>query len=364
MALRTILGGPGVSDERTYAHKYVFRDGKFETLPGGGWIDATKSRDCFVSGATAAAEVLQGGLFMGQLTGRTTWTNSFFGKTTAAVLQGATTLTVAALEAVEIVRRNGATGTLYIVGPPVANGPASVGLITYSGINTTTGVITATALGQNETQLLNIQGTPSAGTFRLLFQTEPGGPLLPTGTIAYNATFATMLAAINTALDAMFGTGAIVATGTTYPAITLTYTTARQALGNARMAAADVGALTGATTATVTEVNQGFYGTFIAGSLIGATDGSFFPKSMISPGYGIQVADGSNTAIGGVVQWPGIPIGGLPEFWQCAPVVTDLGIRAWLADQMSGLAPSTTGVSGSRSVGGKFTFPDFYNATA
>lgn len=366
MAIRNIIGGPGVSDERVWSHKYIFRDGQFSTLPGGGWIDATKSRDCFVSGATAAQEVLQGGLFMGQLTGRTTWANSFLGVTTAATAKGATTVTTSTLAAVEILRRWGAsTGTLFAVGPPVANGIAAVVPLTVSAVNTANGQLTVSATGGDEVHTLNIAGTISGGTFRLLFPNGRGA-YIQTGTIAHNATFATVITNANTALDAVFGTGAIVASGTAYTGLVITFTAGIQNEWDIDgMTVADTTSLTGATNASTmaTETTKGSYGQLIAGSLIGMQDGSFFPRSLIGPGYGIPVADGTNTAIGGVVPWAGIPIQGMPEFGQCAPVVTDLGIRRWLADQMSGMAPNTVGVSGSVSVGHKFIFPDFDGAT-
>jgi hypothetical protein len=236
-----------------------------------------------------------------------------------------------------------------------------VGKLTYSAVNTGTGAITVTATGQNETQLLNIGGTPSAGTFRLIFTDQYGNDPRVTGTIAYNATFATVISNINTALDALFNAGQIVATGAAYNAITLTYTTKTDANRNMQLAFADVGALTGATTATVTEVNVGYYGSFAAGSLIGATDGSFWPKSFIPPGYGYQNADGSNQPT--IEQWPVIPISGIPEWTDLAPSITESGLRRWIAQMMSGSAPAgiTNSTGGSGITGGKFIFPDFYN---
>lgn len=361
--MRPVLGGPGVSDERQWAHKHVFRGSVYDCIPGGGWIDVTKSRDVW----STDTGILQPGLFMGQtgvLSTTQKWAPSFFGKTTAVTLHGGTTVTVGTAQATEIVRRVGSTGSLNIVGPSVTGGPAKVGRLTYSAVNTGTGAITVTGTGQNETQLLNIAGTPSAGTFRLLF-VDAYGNEIATGTIAHNATFATVITNINTALDAVFGTGAIVASGSAYTAITLTHTTGGFAVTNASLAYADVGALTGATQAgtSVSEVNPGYYGTFAVGSLIGATDGSFYPKSFIPPGYGLQAYDGtSNTPIGDVVQYPWIPYTGIPEWLQLAPTVTEPGIRKWLADQMSGNAPALGG--GTYGYGARFTFPDFYNSAS
>jgi len=365
MAIRNILGGPGVSNENVWSHKYVFRSGGFEKLRNGGWVDATRSRDAFAAAAAslaAAGEVLSPGLMMGQVGNTATFAPSFFGATTAAVAKGATTVNVGVQHAVEINRRVGSTGSLFIVGPPAANGLAQVGSLTYSAVNTATGALTVSATGGNEVQTVNIAGTVTGGTFRLLFP-QADGSYITTGTIAHNATFATVISNAQTALDAIFGAGVVVASGTAYTGIVLTSTLTTQASRNVvGLVVADISALTGATTATTTETTVGSYGTFIAGSLVGAADGTFFPKTMIHPGYGLQVADGSTNVIGNVIQWATVPIGGDPEFSQLTPYVTDLGIRRWIADQISGLAPSNVGVSGSISVGGKWFFPDWMNA--
>lgn len=75
----------------------------------------------------------------------------------------------------------------------------------------------APVAGTNEVQTLTIGGTPSAGagsTFRLAYDG------LPTGAILWNATNATLLAAIQAALDALpnGGTNWIVATAGTLTA--------------------------------------------------------------------------------------------------------------------------------------------------
>lgn len=79
----------------------------------------------------------------------------------------------------------------------------------------------APVAGTNEVQTLTIGGTPTGGTFRLGFEG------LNTASITWNATNATLLAAMNTAFDARYGTGSIVATAGTLTAgigtVTLTF---------------------------------------------------------------------------------------------------------------------------------------------
>lgn len=79
----------------------------------------------------------------------------------------------------------------------------------------------AIVAGTNEVQTLTIGGTPTGGTFKLGFEGRA------TGDIAWNATNATLLASMNTALDAAFGAGSIVAAAGTLTAgigtVTLTF---------------------------------------------------------------------------------------------------------------------------------------------
>lgn len=344
--MRPVLGTPGVSDERSFGHKHVFRDGKYDALPGGGYINCTKSRDPFTGGPTS---VLSPGTLIGQVGTTQRWATSFFGKLAAGIVAGATSLTVSAAEATEIVRRKaGSTGSLLIVGPPVAGAPAQVGQLTFSAVNTSTGVVTVSATGANEVQTAAFTGTPSGGTFRV-------GLILPdwsiswTGTSAHNATFATVISNLNTALDAAFGTSKIVASGSAYTAVAFTFSGAGFANREHPLLVIDVGALTGATGVTVVETTKGNIGTYIAGSLIADTDGTHVPKSLIPPGYGIMVADEFSSPT--VEQLPVIPYGGIIDWAQVNPTVTDASIRLWIEQQMSALP------------GGKFTFSDYYNST-
>lgn len=70
----------------------------------------------------------------------------------------------------------------------------------------------APGAGTNEVQTLTIGGTPTGGTFKLALGT------MQTGAITWSSTNATLLANINTALDAVFGTASIVATDSTLTA--------------------------------------------------------------------------------------------------------------------------------------------------
>jgi hypothetical protein len=70
----------------------------------------------------------------------------------------------------------------------------------------------APSAGTNEVQTLTIGGTPTGGTFILGFEGRS------TGAITWNATNATLLASMVTALDAAYGTGSVVPTAGTLTA--------------------------------------------------------------------------------------------------------------------------------------------------
>lgn len=84
-----------------------------------------------------------------------------------------------------------------------------MGVVTGAGLGTPYTNAGAPSAGTNEVQTLTIGGTPSGGTFKLSFEGRS------TGAITWSATDATLLANMNTAMDAAFGTSSIVATAGT-----------------------------------------------------------------------------------------------------------------------------------------------------
>lgn len=341
--IRPILGGPGVSDEAQFSRKFVFRDGKFDPLPGGGWINATKSRNAF----NLPYECLIAGLLMGQITTTKQWATSFFGVAQSALTAGGTTLTVLAAHAVELVRRIGTSGTLTLTGPPAANGVARQVTVTFSAVNTTTGAITITAVGVNAVQTITFNAAASGGTY--VFRVPKVDGTFVNVPVTWNGTDATLLSNINTALDAATTVvGGIVATGAA-PDTALTFTFSGTGYaGQPQPHIEVVGFPTTPVSYTIADTTVGVAGAFAAGSLIGDTDGSAIPVSCIPPGYGILVADGANQPA--VEQWAAIPISGIVALEQLTPNVSDLGIRNWIKDNMS----STRG--------GKFIFADAFAA--
>ncbi|MDP9175551.1 MAG: hypothetical protein M3O30_17045 [Planctomycetota bacterium] len=89
--------------------------------------------------------LLWAGMPMGRVTATGKYANSILGLSTVAIAAAATTITTDVNTAAEIVRRIGAAGTFKFTGPPAASGTVATQVITYSAVNTTTGVITCTA---------------------------------------------------------------------------------------------------------------------------------------------------------------------------------------------------------------------------
>jgi hypothetical protein len=124
----------------------VSRDGNLAYLPVGGVIDGVKTRDVANSDNQ---RYLRAGLLMGKVTSGGKWANSFIGATQAAYTSGGTSLTLTAAAAVELVRRIGSSGTFVLIGPATAGGANNSTTVTYSAVNTSTGVVTITNIGAN-----------------------------------------------------------------------------------------------------------------------------------------------------------------------------------------------------------------------
>lgn len=141
------IGRPGIGSAVTAQRNNVTRDGNVTFFPGGAVIEGTKSRD--PGNSAHSVRSLRAGLLMGKITASGYWAPSIIGVTTGAYTSGGTELTVSVASAVEIARRVGSsgTGTLKAVGPPTAAGTVAATAVTFSAVNTTTGVITVTSLG-------------------------------------------------------------------------------------------------------------------------------------------------------------------------------------------------------------------------
>lgn len=335
----------------------IYRDpwwGQFRTaIPGGGWIDVTKARD---PSNVATPFLLSAGLWMGQITTGKRWAPSWIGTTTGAITGASTTLTIAAASAVELVRRIGASGTLTLTGPTAANGTARSRTITYSAVNTGTGDVTITAAGVNQVDQINLQPASTGGNIQLTIQ-KPDGTFATTASAAWNATDATYLAAINTQLDATSGVaGGIVASAIpatdTDLGFRLTYSGGAYA-GNTWTAAQVALFPTSSTAATYTRVTSASSGAFVAGSIVGPTDGSQIPKSIIPNQMGLLLALDSASAPS-IAEWAEVPDTGKIRGAYLVPAPTDNGIREWFMRAINGMDLEAFGDADLRSGAGKF----------
>lgn len=273
---------PGLDTARTATHRQVTLAGE-QFFPGMHVIAAADARDPLASPVTE----LRAGLLLGEVTADNTLGASIIGALTAAYDASADTvsMTVSAATAVELVRRQGSSGTFNLTGPPSAAGTVQTVTVTYSAVDTSTGVITITALtvdvdevqtitptvGANAdcVQVITTGGTQTAGTFKLGIRDlgQPNGAILWTDTIAWSATEATQTASVQTALDDLLGSNVIVASAipdTVTMVLTLTFSGTGATNKVHGEVSIDISALTGASTATVAITTQGG-GTISAG---------------------------------------------------------------------------------------------------
>lgn len=328
----TVSGLPGVQSTRTMTPRSLLAlaGATAMLLPGFHIIDGTKSGD---AGNTPDVDVLRTGLLMGKITTGGKYAESVLGVSTGAITGASTTVTAAAETVTELVRRIGASGTFKLTGPPTANGTARTLTATYSAASTTN--ITVTALGVAQVDRIRFGTAATGGNLQLTIQ-KPDGTLATTGSAAWNATDATYLASINTALDTASGvSGAIVATAIsavdTDFGIELTYALASYPAG---ATAAQVALLpTGATSPVYTRTTANTDGRFVSGSFIQPTDGSEAPRGVLSEDFPLKISDqdaarqdqdASKILVGGfllsskIVNWP-----------------TDTGLQAWIVSQLN-----------------------------
>lgn len=146
MSITPNFGRPGVGAART-AQPWVVCRSAWRSLffPHGGFIDGA-SRD--YSNAENPY-LLRPGLLMGRVTSSKKWRPSVIGATQGAYTSGGTSLTLTAAQAAELVRRVGASGTFTLKGAATAAGTLTSDTVTYSAVNTGTGVVTITNIGAN-----------------------------------------------------------------------------------------------------------------------------------------------------------------------------------------------------------------------
>lgn len=139
-------GKPGVLGNYVATPREVFFSGRqraqFVAAPV--TVDGTLTSCPF--NAPYTFQILAGTL-LGRVTATKKFANSVLGLSSHALATTDTTLQTDVNTAAEIVRRIGASGTFKLTAPPTAGGTVATQVVTYSAVNTTTGVVTITATG-------------------------------------------------------------------------------------------------------------------------------------------------------------------------------------------------------------------------
>lgn len=325
-------GLPGMSAGRSSEHRrLMFSEVGKVNSPGFHTIDGSKSADI---GNTGNVRTIRAGKVMGKITSSGKWAPSIIG-TVRTAYDGSTTLTTVATGALatELVRRIGSTGTFKVTGPATAGGTVRTLTLTYSNANTSSGDITVTAANVNEVQTLNFTNSPS-GTFRIGIY-DYTGKLQYTQPITYSATPATLVSNINTALDAVLASGAVVASGSAVTAIALTFSgTNYAATAQTNLVLIDTDALT-AGDVDITRTTTGVDGRFIAGAYIQPTDGSEDMRLLVGDGWGIPCTDIDLTSEDqNWTDWAEAICGGIVDDAQIIDLSSDTALLAYTKAQL------------------------------
>ncbi|KKN74308.1 hypothetical protein LCGC14_0392470 [marine sediment metagenome] len=140
-----IVGLPGVKT----GQERDFQDRTIRITPenrayiiAGKVVDGTLSRDPLNGSDT---DVLRPGTLMGKVTATKKYATSILGPILNAEIATSVALEVSVATALEIVRRIGTSGTFDLVGPPAASGVPATESVTFTAIDTGTGIITVDA---------------------------------------------------------------------------------------------------------------------------------------------------------------------------------------------------------------------------
>ena len=139
MSQQKQIGISGVTTRSEAARRFIF-DSEIAkvVLPAGRVLDASNSRDPLNTGDIVT---LRAGVLLGRITASKLWAPSILGTLSVAFASG-TSMTVSVATAIELVRRIGTSGTFTLVGPPSAAGVVDTKTVTFSAVDTGTGVIT------------------------------------------------------------------------------------------------------------------------------------------------------------------------------------------------------------------------------
>lgn len=351
--------GPGLTSEIASEPRTIWLgDGKDANyLPRGKTISGAAARD---TGNTGDLDTLRAGNVLGKIAASGKYGCSILGPSGTAYASG-TTLNLAAATAVELVRRQGTTGTFKLTGPPTAAGTVRTLTVTYSAVNTETGNVTITALPVNAVQTVNFNIAATGGSV-VLRVPKVDGTLITTTTAAWSATDATFLSNLNTVLDVATGVvGGIVAAAIPATDTDLGFTLTYSGTGYAGLPAPGMASVvtlpTSSTTSSVVATTAGVDGRFVAASLVQPTDGSEAPLALLVSEFGVRVTDSDRVSrdTNGAL----LAIGGTVNTDQIIHYPADASTAAWLKCRLNGNLENGI-VSTTANTAGRFTFSDVY----
>lgn len=297
-------------------------------VPGGKIIDGSKARDPLNTGALSE---LRAGLLLGKITSSGKYAPSIIGLAGEALDSDETALTVSTATATELVRRIGASGTFKLTGPPTASGVVRTVTVTYSAVDTSTGVITITAVGVSSTWTLTLTDGTDGGTFAVRV-TNPAGVTQTIAGQAWNVSAANLETAIEALTIVGAGKGTVGLVGAVY---TITFD---EDLGDMQVEIVqdttnDGGVFEGGVLAAQTAV--GIDGRFVDASIIQPTDGSETILGLLPPlpdQVGIKVTDDDGNSRDTAL--PQLLIGGMIDASQIINYPSDASLKAWVKSEL------------------------------
>jgi hypothetical protein len=335
-----VIGIPGQRAPQIATPRAIFYSADRGWLPGGKYIDGSKSRD--TNNGPTDVDRLQAGLLMGKVTSTGYYANWSIDQLTVAYTSG-TSMTIGTSGATELVRRVGSTGSFVLTGVPAAGLTVRQTTVAYSAVNTSTGVITVTApTGASEVQQITFNGTGTTGNLVLVVP-KPDGTTVTTAAIGFT-TNAAYITAINNAIDTALGTaglwvasGASIATDIT---LTASSTYANQSFpGLFQVTTFPTGNLS----AIVSRSTTGVPIAFTIGSVLSQADGSQVPVTFLPDGFPMEVTDGSGNVA--QVEFPAFPVGGIiDQQFLIGYSAMDASLKTYVLNQLSSV------------LGGKYAF--------
>ena len=145
MSIDPQIGLPGVGADtpQNFPNKILFQDAGSAKLAG---TNTLKGASCADPNNTSGYDgFLRSGLPIGPLTAGGLGV-SIIGQMTASSEASATEIVISPAQAVELVRRVGATGTFNLTGAPTAAGVVATEQVTYTAVDTSTGAVTCSAI--------------------------------------------------------------------------------------------------------------------------------------------------------------------------------------------------------------------------